>query len=80
MNYEYVKIPKITARRTEYSDGANVPSYVDVHECICKSGSIEHHRTPGFDDDFFTIKCKDCNTKYRYIEVSGSEWKLYFAK
>ena len=77
MNYEYVKIPKIKNKRTYYEEGANVPTYVDEHECLCGKGTIEHHRVPGFDDDFFVILCEKCEERCRYVEISGYQWKIY---
>ena len=77
MNYEYVEIPKIKNSKAVYEDGANVPTYIDEHECLCGSGTIEHHAVPGFSDNFIHIRCEECKKRCRYIEISGNRWKIY---
>ena len=77
MSREYKKLTKIIAKREEYEDGANVATHVDVHRCFCGLGRIEHHHTPGFDDDFFLIKCLICKRRYRYLCQSGYKWEVY---
>ena len=77
MDYEYIKIPKLKASREFYEKGANVPTYIDVYDCFCKKGTIEHSRVPGFDDDYITVNCAQCRKKYKYIERVGSDFKVY---
>lgn len=80
MDCEYKKIPKIITRKEYYPDGANTPTLVNVHRCFCKirKGTIEHHMVPGFNDEWFEIKCKKCEKKYEpFIDQSGSEWKVH---
>lgn len=63
-----------------YPDGANTPTTVTTHRCFCffsLRGGIEHHRTPGFDDDFFVITCPRCRKKYDYITQSGYDWEIF---
>lgn len=81
MEYKYIKIPRIIEKREYYPDGANAPTLVNVHECFCKKGTVEHHRVPGFNDEWFEIKCKKCEKKYEpFIDRCGSEWKVYLAE
>lgn len=81
MEYEYKKIPKIIEQREYYPNGANTPTLVTVHKCFCKKGTIEYHRVPGFNDEWFEIKCPTCEKKYEpFIDRCGNEWKVYFAE
>ena len=77
MDYEYVKPTEKIEYKENYEKGANVPDQVTVYKCFCGKGTIEYHNVPGFDDSFFTIVCKSCNKKYRYIDWCGYEWKVY---
>lgn len=83
MDYIYKKIPKIIKKKEYYPDGANAPTMVDVHKCFCLfgRGTVEHHRVPGFNDEWFEIKCKKCEKKYEpFIDQCGDMWQLYFAQ
>ncbi len=83
MDSEYKKIPRIIRKKEYYPEGANTPTLVNVHKCFCLlgKGTIEHHRVPGFDDEWFEIKCKKCEKKYEpFIDRCGDKWKLYFAE
>ena len=72
MNSEYKKIPKVIERYTKDCES------VAVHECFCQKGRIEHHRIPGFDDEWFEIHCPECKKKYQpYIDQSGDQWIVY---
>jgi hypothetical protein len=78
---EVIKKPtKLIRKKVLYPDGANTPTYIDVHRCFCRLGRIEHHRTPGFDDDFLLIKCPMCRAKYSYVDQCGYDWKVYMNK
>ena len=77
MKTEYKKIPKLIERKEEYAKGANVPTEIEVYTCFCGKGTIEHHRVPGFDDDFFVIECRECEKKYSYVERVGNELRVY---
>lgn len=70
------KPTKIIRTKTLYPDGANSPTHIDVHRCFCGLGKIEHHSTPGFDDDFFVIKCPICRSRYSYVDQCGYEWNV----
>ena len=78
MDFDYVKIPRIKKRTEYYEDGANTATQLTIHKCFCKKGTIEHHKVPGFDDDWFEINCPICDEKYHsFIDVCGKEWKVY---
>ena len=75
MDQEYVAAPRIVKEKEKYEKGANVPTHITVHKCLCGWGRIEHHRVPGFDDDWFEIKCLFCKLKYHpFIDQVGDEW------
>ena len=76
MKEEFKEPTKLIRSKTIYPDGANAPTYVDVHKCFCGLGKIEHHQTPGFDDDFLTIKCPLCRLRYSYVYQCGYDWKV----
>ena len=83
MDCVYKKIPKIIKKTEYYQDGANTPTRVDVHKCFCLlgKGTVERHYVPGFNDEWFEIKCKKCEKKYEpYIDRCGDKWTLYFAQ
>lgn len=74
------RIPRIVKRTEYYPEGANTTTLLTVHKCFCffGKGRIEHHRVPGFNDEWFEIKCKKCEKKYEpYIDQIGDEWILY---
>ena len=78
MDYEFVKIPKVLEKKEYYPDGANVPTQCTVHRCLCGKGTIEFHCVPGFDDEWFEIKCLKCEKKYEpFIDRCGPQWKVY---
>ena len=79
MKIIYTDIPKKISYREEYEKGANVPDQITVYKCLCGKGTIEHHNTPGFDDDYFTIECPACKKKYSYISRSGYQWQIYLS-
>ena len=79
MDYKDIKIPKLLSKREVYPEpDANIPTLIDVHRCPCGKGTVEHHRVPGFGDDFLDIICPECDEKYKYAEVIGYTWRLYF--
>ena len=80
MDYKYFKIPEKLCVKEEYPDGANWPTIIEEHKCFCKKGIIRYCYVPGFNDDWFEIKCPKCDEKYNYIERIGNEWKAYLAK
>ena len=80
MDCIYKKIPKIIEKREYYPDGANTPTLVNVHKCFCilGKGTVEHHRVPGFNDEWFEIKCKRCEKRYEpFIDRCGDRWMVY---
>ena len=78
MEYEYIKIPMIIEKREYYPQGANAPTLCTVHKCFCGNGTVEHHRVPGFDDEWFEFQCKKCDQKYEpFIDQCGPQWKVY---
>ena len=80
MDYKYKRIPKVKKERVYYENGANVATEVTVYKCLCFLGwgRIEHHRVPGFDDDWYEIHCPICKRKYHsFIDQIGQEWKVY---
>lgn len=78
MDYKYKKIPRVIRRKSKYIDGANVPTEITVHRCFCGLGRIRYCHTPGFDDDYFEIKCPICKIRYHeFIDQCGDEWKVY---
>ena len=77
---EYVKPTKKIQTRNEMEDGANVATRVEEYECFCGEGTIEYCVVPGFDDDYFVIKCQKCKQKIGFIEWSGSDWAIYLYK
>ena len=81
MKSENKEIPKIIERKEYYPKGANMPTSINVHECFCKKGTIEHHYVSGFNDEWFVIKCPNCKRKYQpFIDRCGYEWKVYLLK
>ena len=78
MQYDYKKVPEIIKTKETFPSGANTPTITDIHKCFCGKGKIEHERVPGFDDDFITVKCRECSKKYKYVETAGYEWRVYF--
>ena len=64
-------------RREDLPKGANVATRVTAYKCLCGKGRIEYHIVPGFDDDYFVIKCPACSKKIRYMTWSGYDWKIY---
>jgi hypothetical protein len=75
---KYLPVPRLKGEEQRYPDGANCPTLVRIYECLCKKGEIEYHRVPGFDDDYFVVKCTACDKRYRYICFSGpSTWEVY---
>ena len=78
MKQKTVKIPPVVKKREHTPEGANVPTQITVYKCLCGLGRIEHHRVPGFGDDWFEFKCLLCKMRYRpIIDRSGSEWIVY---
>lgn len=80
MKSKKVKPTKIIEKKEIYEDGANVPDCITVHKCFCGKGCIEHHVTPGFDDNYFVICCEKCEQEYDYICEIGYEWEVFLAK
>lgn len=77
MKTENRKPTQLIERRSEYERGANIATQIDVHKCFCGLGEIEHRRVPGFDDDYFAIKCPICNLKYCFIGNMGYDWEVH---
>ena len=76
---------KITIKKTNMikeeditPKGANSPTYKYIYECLCKEGEITEEVTPGFNDSFVTLNCKNCLKKYHsFIDYLGNMWSLY---
>ena len=77
MKIEYREPTELIEKREDYEDGANVPTMIDVYKCFCGLGRIEHHRVPGFDDNYSIIKCLICKSKYRFIDTAGHKWEIH---
>ena len=78
MKQEGKKIPKLISREEYYPDSANCPTVREVYKCFCKKGKIERHYIPGFDDEYFEIKCPVCRRRYHdIIDRNGDEWIVY---
>ena len=74
MRSEYKKIPMVIEKKEYCPEGANHPTLVTVYQCFCGKGTVEHHRVPGFNDEYFEICCEACDGKYAHIEQCGREW------
>ena len=77
MDYDCIKPTKVLEEKEVYADGANVPTLVKVHKCLCGKGTINYESIPGFGESYFVINCPRCDKKYQYIELCGYEWKVY---
>jgi hypothetical protein len=77
MKIEYCEPTQLIEKRKEYEKGANTPTLIDIHKCFCGLGRIEHCRVPGFDDDYFVIKCLICGSKYSFIDTIGYDWEVH---
>ena len=79
MRYEDKPIPMLIKRKKRRPRGANFPTVIEVYRCPCGRGKAEHHCVPGFDDDFYLLKCRRCKKRYTYVERVGNSWRLYLA-
>ena len=77
MDYEYKDRPEQIGKRQYLPEGANCPTEVTIFRCFCGGGSVEHHRVPGFGDDWFEICCNECSKNYSEIRVEGNRWKVF---
>lgn len=69
------KIVEITKKIGTSSVGLEA---ITTYECLCGCGTIEYHIVPGFDDDWFEIKCKDCKKTISYMGWNTPhEWLIY---
>ena len=74
----YKKIPKLISKKEIYEDGANCPTLVYTHECLCGKGTIDYCRVPGFSDEYCVWNCRDCKKKYHeIIDRIGDKWEVY---
>lgn len=72
------KIVLKTEELDSFSLGIEV---VTVYSCLCGEGHIEYHRVPGFNDDWFEIKCDKCKSDIDCISwYTPDEWLVQYKK
>lgn len=76
----YIDIEELKKLKTKetYPKGANSPTVITKYVCPCGKGKIVESNTVGFNDHFVTLKCRKClKTYHPFIDISGSDFKLY---
>ena len=72
MAKRYVKITNLVETTTTDTEK------ICRHTCLCGQGYIEYHTVPGFHDDWFEIKCEECNKRISFITWgSPNEWIVF---
>ena len=72
---------KVLSVNDTYPDGANSATIIKTYECLCGKGKIVEENTPGFNDHFVTLECKECLKKYRsYVDIIGYDFAFYLKK
>ena len=78
LEYEDLALPRRLRSRDKRPRGANCATTVTVYKCFCGFGRLVHSRVPGFDDEWFELKCRKCNKKYTsIIDWCGDELRVY---
>ena len=80
MDYDTFPVTAPLSRKESYQRGANCPTVITKYRCACGWGKLEYHCVPGFDDDFYVLKCLRCKKKYRYVTRVGYEFEYYLTK
>ena len=71
MSKRYIKITRLVEST---SIGMET---IAKYTCLCGQGYFEYHAVPGFDDDWFEIKCEECKKRISFIGWSSpNEWAI----
>ena len=77
MDYRSVPVKKPLSQKVVYPDGANAPTVKTRYRCACGLGRLLHVCVPGFDDEYYEIKCLFCRRKYDYVSRVGYNFEYY---